>query len=426
MRMHPKLRRSTATAVALAILATAMGCTPRNEPRKNAADPSSGVSLQAKGPGIAEITVQVASVAEGGLIVQHETSGTVRPVMQSQVVGQVSGVVASVVRQAGDWVSRNETVIQLDDSQLRLSVKTAQASLEAAQINLSTGQDTTKQANPRLDLQVRSAESALSAALTSYDAKKALFALGGATSADVDRAKSDLDMAQANLEAAKTALDQNQKADVQDIAQLKLAVEQADFALQQAQLNLQHAAIKAPYVGRLVEVNVMPGELVSPNTPAFIIASREREVDFDLPPADAASLPVGAPISFALNGKSYPLSVSRSPDIPLNGVVHTVAQVPATVSLPFGVVGTVSYSLTLARGALIPTGALQTTEDRNFVYVVERGAAMVRQITILAESGNSAAVSGVNAGSLVVVNPPPGLLDGSAVKTLPLTAEGGK
>jgi HlyD family secretion protein len=421
MRNPLKLFGRGTSAVVIAVLVTATGCSPA----RKAGDPSS--SPPAKGPGMAEILVQVAPVKVGSLVVTHQTSGTVKPVMQSQVVGQVSGVVASVVRKAGDWVDKNDTVIQLDDSQLRLSVKTAQASLEAARINLSTGQDATKQANPRLDLQVQSAESALSAARTNYEARKALFNLGGATSADVDRAKSDLDMAQANLEAARTALDQNQKADVQNIAQLKLAVEQADFALQQAQLNLQHAAIKAPYAGRLVAVNVMPGELVSQNVPAFILASREREVDFDVPPADAVSLPVGAPVGFVVNGGAYPLQVSQSPGVPLNGVVHIVADVPSAFPLSFGAVGTVSYSLTLAHGALIPTGALQTNEDKNFVYVVDRGSALIRQIAILAESGSTAAVTGVGAENFVVVNPPPGLLDGSAVKTLPASeAEGGQ
>src|SRR5208282_2658428 len=116
---------------------------------------------------------------------------------------------------------------------------------------------------------------------------------------------------------------------------------------------------------------------------------------------------LGVPVDFTLNGKSYALKVSQSPDVPLGGVVPLVAAVPATMSLGFGAIGTVSYSLSLARGSLIPTGALQTNEDRNFVFVVEGGKALVRQITILAESGNSAAVSGVNAGSLVILNPPP-------------------
>ena len=423
MKLVKLFGRSAAPVAVLVIIVTAIGCAQG----KKASDPQSAAGSQIKGPGIAEIAVQAVPVQAGALVVEHQTSGTVKPVMQSQVVGQVSGVVARVERKAGDWVARNDTVIQLDDSQLTLSVKTAQASLEAARINLSTGQDTTKQANPRLDLQVRSAESALSASQRNYEARKALFGLGGATSADVDRAKSDLDMAQANLEAARTALDQNQKADVQNIAQLKLAVDQADFALQQAQLNLQHAAIRAPYAGRLVAVNVMPGELVSQNVPAFILASREREVDFDVPPADAASLPVGGPVTFVLNGSSYHLRVTQSPDVPLNGVVPLVAAVPASLPLSFGEIGTVSYSLSLARGVLVPTGALQTNEDKNFVYVVEGGKAIVRQITILAESGSSAAATGVTAGSLVVVNPPPGLLDGSTVRTLAVAAaEGSK
>ncbi len=169
----------------------------------------------------------------------------------------------------------------------------------------------------------------------------------------------------------------------------------------------------------------MPGELVSQNAAAFIIASSEREVDFDVPPADAAGLPVGAPVTFALNGSDYALKVRQSPGVPLDGVVHIVAAVPDSLPLAFGAVGTVSYSPTLARGALIPTGALQTNEDKNFVYVVEGGKALVRPITILAESGSSVAVTGVDAGSLVAVNPPPGLLDGSAVKATNLAAAGG-
>ena len=169
MRRLTRLFGRGVTVAALALLVTAIGCAPG----KKSVDPPSGAISQAKGPGMAEITVQAVPVQVGALVVEHQTSGTVKPVMQSQVVGQVSGVVARVARKAGDWVARDDTVIQLDDSQLKLSVKTAQASLEAARINLSTGQDTTKQANPRLDLQVRSAESALSVAQRNYDGRQA-------------------------------------------------------------------------------------------------------------------------------------------------------------------------------------------------------------------------------------------------------------
>jgi multidrug efflux pump subunit AcrA (membrane-fusion protein) len=404
----------------IAITLAVLGCAPK--PKADGTLPASPAAKT--GPGIAEIAVQVVTVKLDSLVVQHQASGTVNPAMQSQVVAQVGGVVTRVARKAGDWVQAGDTVIQLDDSQLQLSVKTAQAALEGARINLSTGQDTTQQASPKLGLQAQSAESALSVAQRNFDSKKALFDLGGATSADLDRAKSDLETAKANLEAARTAQDQNSKADVQNLAQLKLAVEQADFALQQALLNLQHASIRAPYAGRLVSVRVNPGEFAGQNVPAFVIGSREREVDFSVPPADAGTLVNGAAVSFTLSGKNYQLKVTQSAEVPMNGVVPLVAALPDSLPLTYGAVGAVSYSVTLARGAIVPTGALQTNEDQNFVYVVEGGRALARPITILAESGASAAVTGVDAGSVVVINPPPGLLDGSLVKPLPVSTVG--
>ena len=415
MKKRCRLPRAILMASALALALAAIGCAPR---QRGGADPARGATPAAGGPGLAEISVRVVPVSVDALIVEHQTSGTVVPVMQSQVAGQVGGVVARVLRRAGDRAEKGDAVVQLDDSQLRLSLRTAQASLEASRINLSTTQGITAQANPTLDLQVKSAESSLSVAQRNYDSKKALFDLGGATGAEMDKAKSDLSMAQANLEAARTALDQNSKAEVQNIAQLKLTVDQAGFAVQQAQLNLEHAAIKAPFAGRLVAVNVEPGEFVSQNAPAFIIASQEREVDFNVPPADASSLRVGSPVSFTLGGKSYALRISQSADVPVSGVVPMAAAVPANMALTYGAVGTVSYSLTLARGALVPTSSLQTSEDTNFVFVAQEGRANRRPITILTESGSVAVVTGVTAGEIVVVNPPPGLLDGSVVKAV--------
>ena len=150
------------------------------------------------------------------------------------------------------------------------------------------------------------------------------------------------------------------------------------------------------------------------NAPAFVIGSREREIDFAVPPADAATLPVGAAVSFQLEWEE----LSPEGDPVIRGTPERRRAPRGGASrrrfpLTFGAVGTVGYTVTLARGALVPTGSLQTNEDQNFVYVVESGKAIARRITILAESGNTAAVTGVSTGSLGVVNPPPGLLDGS-------------
>lgn len=377
---------------------------------------------QAPGRRVGPTAVQAVAVHVGPLKTSNETAGTVVPVTLSSVASQVSGVVSSVPRKAGDWVEAGATVVQLDDSQLKLAVQNAQSNLAIAKINFEIAQDNTDQSNPKLRLQVQSAESALAGAKKNYDSQKALFDIGGIPAAQLDTANSQLQQAQANVEAAKSALDQNKKSVTQTLAQLKLAIDQSQNALQMAQLNLQYAAIKAPFAGQISAINVTPGMYVSLATPVFVLVSADRQISFSVPPSDAATLPVGSAVRFSSLGKDYPARISQAPSAPINGVVPMVALLGRSAALQYGTVGTVSYSYSLATGALIPIAALQVNEDQNYVFVIENGKATIRPITILSESGTTAAVSGIEEGVQIVLNPPPGLLPGSAVQAVSAAA----
>ena len=127
-------------------------------------------------------------------------------------------------------------------------------------------------------------------------------------------------------------------------------------------------------------------------------------------------------MTFNYLGKDYPIRISQAPSAPINGIVPMVAALPRSGTLQYGAVGTVAYSLNLANGALIPIAALQVNEDQNYVYAIEGGKVAARPITILAESGTTAAVSGIAEGTQVVLNPPPGLLPGSAVQAVDLSS----
>jgi multidrug efflux pump subunit AcrA (membrane-fusion protein) len=362
---------------------------------------------------------------EGPLMAVSDTAGTVNPVTQSKVAAQIAGTVAKIIHTAGDWVNAGDTVIQLDDTQLRLSVDTSRSALENAKIVLSTNEDTTSQASPKLALQVQSAEAALALAQKNFDATQALFKVGGATSSQVDGAQAQLQSAEANLASAKTDLDQNQKAGTQSLAMLRIAVDQAGNQLKQAEVNLQFASVKAPFAGQISVVSVNPGEYLGVNSTAFVLVSADKEVDFNVPPSDATHLAVGSKLNFAYEGRIFPIEVRQPPSAPVGGMVPMIASPPASFPIAFGAVGAVSYSLTLARGILIPIAALQTNEDKNYVFAIEGGKATMRTVSVITESGITAAVSGIAAGSQVIVNPPPGLLNGSAVETSQLGAAGG-
>jgi HlyD family secretion protein len=415
MRGTPGRYLVAAAAVGL-LISVLVGCS------RGASGAPSAAPQKPGGRFLYAIPVQAVSARVAPLKTNNETAGSVVPVVQSSVASLVAGVTQAVVHQAGDWVKAGATVVQLDDSQLKLAAQTAESNLAIAKINYEIGLDNSSQSNPKLQLQVQSAQSAMDSAQKNYDSQKALFDVGGISGSQLDMARSQLQQAQANLEAAKTALDQNNKSGTQTLAQLKLAIDQSQNALQMARLSLQYAAIKAPFAGQIAAVNVNPGVYVGLNTPVFILVSAEREVSFNVPPSDAPTLPLGAVVHFTYLGKDYTARVNQAPSAPISGVVPMLATLPRTADLPYGAVGTVGYSLTLATGVLIPIAALQVNEDKNYVFAVAGGKVATRTITILAESGTTAAVAGIDDGTQVVINPPPGLLPGSSVQVVGLTA----
>ncbi|HVP10713.1 MAG TPA: HlyD family efflux transporter periplasmic adaptor subunit [Phycisphaerae bacterium] len=411
------------TAAALAALVLS-GCAP-SAPAPAGAKPAAGtqqvgqsVSGQVVGGArrFGAIPVLAVTVHIGPLTAGNDTAATVAPVTQSTVASQVAGVVAQVVHLAGDWVKEGEPVVVLDTSQLKLAVANAQAALENAKINYQIAQDNASKDNPKLILQVQSAQSAVDSAQKNYDSQKALLKIGGAPASTVDTALSQLQQAQANLQAAQTALDQNRKSDVWTLQQSRLAIDQAQLQLQTAQLNLHYASIAAPFTGQIAAVNVNPGMYVSTSTAVYIIVSADKEINFNVPPADAPNLPVGATVQFTYQGHGYPIRVSQAPSAPINGVVPMVASVPRGFAPPYGAVGTVTYSLTLAHGAIVPIAALQTNEDQNYVFTIEGGKAVMKIVKIVGQSGTVAAVTGIADASQIIMSPPPGLLAGSAVQ----------
>jgi multidrug efflux pump subunit AcrA (membrane-fusion protein) len=345
----------------------------------------------------------------------HNVAGTVVPVTQSEVAAQVSGIVKTLVHAAGDWVTAGETVIQLDDSQLQLALKNSQVALQNAKINLTVGEQNITYDTKKLTLQLQSAQSALAAAQKNYDALQSAYKLGTVSSSSVDTAQSQLQQAEATYESANTALEQNKNAESQSIAQLKLAVQTASNQLEQAQLNISNTSISAPFAGQIAVENVSPGEFVGQNTPAFLLVSSDRQISFSVPPTDAPILTIGKSLSFAIGGDTYKAQINQTPSNPVNGVVPLTAKLLGSATLPFGTVGTVAYPVTVSVGTLVPLSALQNDGAENYVFTIVQNKAHVQPITILGETGATAAVSQLAGGAEVVINPPPGLLEGASV-----------
>lgn len=355
--------------------------------------PGSAPNAAPGGRKAAVVTVQAETVKYGPLEVSNATAGTVVADVQSLVAAQTAGTVTTLVRKAGDWVKTGDPVVKLDDSQLQLALKIAQANLNTAKLNAGVMPDGSFGENSKSRLQLQAAQK-------TYDSDLALSKIGGI-------ADSDLETAQANLETAKIAVQQD-----------PIAVNTATIQVQQAQLNLNWATVRAPFAGQIVSVNVQPGEFVATNTTVFVLVSLAKDVDFGVPPAAVAGLTHGAKITFNQDGKTNPISLIGVPSAPVNGLVPLQAALPTGFPGAYGTVGSVAYTQVMATGVLVPIPAIETLENTTYVFVIRDGKAARADISILADSGTYAAVTGLKDGDIVVVNPPPGLLAGTPVKIL--------
>jgi multidrug efflux pump subunit AcrA (membrane-fusion protein) len=366
--------------------------------------------------------VQSTVVPFGTLSADRDTAGVVTPVLQSSIAAPVSGIVARVAKLAGDWVTAGTVVVQLDDSPLKIALANAQAAVDTAKINLDTTKQNADDSLPRLELQLQSAQSSVDSAQHTYDSQRALFDLGGISASALDLAGGQLATAKANLESARLTLDQAKRGVAttpsQNIDALRVALSTAQNNFATARYNLDNAGIKAPFDGQIASIAANPGMFIGQNTAAFVLVSRERQVSFSIAPSDANAITVGTALSWEYAGTAVPITVKQAPSNPINGVIPITASLPASVKASYGTVGNVSYLVQLAVGTLVPLNAIQTLENRNFVYVVNNGRVGTQDIGVIAESGVVAAVTGLNAGFQVIVSPPPGLVLGTQVQAM--------
>jgi hypothetical protein len=70
-----------------------------------------------------------------------------------------------------------------------------------------------------------------------------------------------------------------------------------------------------------------------------------------------------------------------------------------------------------ARAVAIPKDSIRNLDGRDVVFVAQNGRAERRAVTVSDMQGDDSVLSaGVAAGEQVIVNAPPGLADGAAVK----------
>lgn len=187
---------------------------------------------------------------------------------------KISGRIASLPVQEGDWVEKGAIVGKLDDKDFRHRLELAQASLRTAEARLER-----LLAGSRPE-EIREAEAALHQAQydvtnrkNQYERMKALFERGVIPKETLDNVETGYKMAVAQLqrveERYKLVKEGPRK---EDIEEARAQVEQAKASLRLSEVQLKDTILHSPISGIVLVKSAEVGEVVNPGTTVMTLA----------------------------------------------------------------------------------------------------------------------------------------------------------
>lgn len=342
---------------------------------------SSGCAEKARSATTAKpsgVPVRTAAVERRDLEETLVLTGTLRPRQQVQVVSELNARLVRIVKDEGAPVDAGQTLAVLDDTDYRLALERAQAAQAVAEANRAH-------------------------ALVERERADNLKKTGGIT-------EKDQLAAQVNLQVAEAAM-----------AQVRAEVAIA------AQLH-GRAQVKAPFSGRVARRLVDAGSMLTAGTPLFtLVDDALLEFRAAVPSSDYGKLRVGAPVEVsidALPGKSSTGKVARITPLvdERTRSFEVVVQVPGGPDLVGGLFARARVRVGQIPGALVvPPGALlRTGSNEADAFVVAKGSAERRTVTLGLETAQVVQIArGLEAGELVVLDPPAALQPGTPVDVQP-------
>jgi membrane fusion protein (multidrug efflux system) len=212
------------------------------------------------------------------------------------IVPKVGGFVEEIRIDDNVYVHKGDTLVRIDDRDLKLQVARAEVALANAKANVELARASENSTNANVNVankDISPAQSAIDAAQVrlwqaqqDYDRFKKLLELGSGTQQQFDNAKAAKELAEKQLEQAQKAVGTYQArlaASTTNVAvsanNLKVAqiqVEQRQEELDLAKLNLSYATIVAPCDGYVAKKNVQPGQLVAVGQNLFAIVDESQ------------------------------------------------------------------------------------------------------------------------------------------------------
>ena len=424
-------------------------------------------AVRARAAAAGSAALQTTKVLVGSLTSQVGATGTARARQSATLSFQTSGTVDQVNVKTGDLVRQGDLLASLTQTSLSPQLILAQADLVSAQralddllkssaakaqaqLTLANAQKaladmeikwrvqqpgnratstTLKAAEAKVEVTeeavtrakdfydiAASAEAYLNyaAAVQQYNSALASLNWYKGKPTDNDQAILDAQLAQAEAAAADAQRAWDRVKDgpnPDDIAAAKARVASA-------QANVNIARIAAPFAGTITMVNLIPGDQVSPGTPAAGLADLTTYfVDVQVSEVDIDKVKVGQPVTLTFDAIMDKSFTGKVTDIGMTGAVVqgvvtfevTVQILDADASVKPGMTAGVNILTTEIKGVLVvPNRSVRTQDGERVVYVMRNGTPTPVKVKLGATSDTQSQVlpGDLKEGDEILVNPP--------------------
>ena len=348
-------------------------------------------------PGVA---VQVQEIGADTIYTENTVSGQLVAEDQSTIMVAVSAKCTAVYAEAGDEVKAGDVLCTLD-------LGSTLASHNAASINYRSSVQSYNDQSAVFAKQIALLEK-------SVQDLKELYEIGAASQIEIDQAELQLQTAVAQRNSTLSQLEAGMQSALSNVEQLDTVLENVDA----------RGNVIAPSSGTLVTMNATEGGFISNTMPVAVIDGVEQmkavvQVSEALVPKLSAGDTANVSVSAANQSfEAVIRSVERAANVQTRLYTVTLTLPSGTDGLLAGMFADVTFHTDVSENTIVvPTEAMLTRGETQYVFVVEDGAARYVEVTAgLTGNGVTEILTGLTAGQQLVTVGQAYLNDGDPVR----------
>ena len=329
---------------------------------------------------------------------------------------QMSGDAQQIAQAQSDW-----------DEAATAREQTAQAAQAAAEAETAAQQQLAAAQQAVAEAQTAQEEASLAYAEEQAELTRQKVKLGhGEAEASLQAAQLQLNTSQGRVDLLESMGPESEAARLQRqrLDGMESAVTQAQILYDSAQRSNDRASssaakdrLLAPAAGQVVKLMGTEGGVASPILPVAVLAGQGASVQFGVSQTDVRSLWVGMPAQVKLDGVTYTGSITAIDLLP----DETTRTYPVSVAVDtqdelfLGSMAEVELGLGQRTGVWMPLSVI-LNDGQDYLYIVEDGYALRRDVNIREVSNDKVLVDGVQPGDLVISQGMKTVHSGSAVQ----------